>query len=118
MTEHNFNLDDAMSVNEFFKSNGVSEKTFKLTECTTEDGKRTFTALGLTNGDTYEKADGTTGPAMTFFCLSKKLSEAGEVLDRAFIKAHKDEIRLLEPVDGLKFGILFLPGERESWDDL
>lgn len=110
-----FDFDDAMTVREFFKANGVAKgkRSFLIKTCTTEEGEK-FQALGLANGDTTENGR----PAMTFFILSQRLEEQGVVLDRAFVKAHKEDLLVLEPIDGLMFGIIFLAGGREDWDDL
>jgi hypothetical protein len=115
MAKHDFDFDDAMSVSEFFKSNGVKKgsRSFLIKTCTAESGD-TFQALGLANGEKTD--DGR--DAMTFFVLSRALEAKGETLDRDFVKAHKEDLQLLEPVDGLKFGIAFLAGGTEDWDDL
>lgn len=110
--QHNFDFDDALSVNEFFKANGVKNKSFIVKTCTSSEGNK-FNAVGFANGETLD--DGR--PSYTFFVLSRKLEEEGEILNKAFLKAHKADLQLLEPVDDLKFGICFLAGA-EDWDEL
>ena len=45
-------------------------------------------------------------------------SEKAPVLQE-WLKEHKTSARLLEPIDGLKFGIVYLPGNTlSSFDDL
>ena len=115
MTQHDFDFDDAMSVSEFFKSKGLKKgnRSFMIKTCHSEEGEA-FQALGLANGDKTD--DGRN--AMTFFVLSRNLEDKGEVLDKAFIKEHKEDLMLLEPIDDLKFGIAFLAGGTQDWDDL
>ena len=120
-----WNIEDAMSVNEFFEMYEVPAKsrTFKPKECEAEDGS-TFLAVGFTNGETYEDENGKERPAMTFFALSQNCISNYELEDadvedlRSFLKEHKANISLLEPVDGVKFGKLFVSGGGELWDDL
>lgn len=134
MTEHNFDFDDAMSVAEFFENNGVAlkDQRFTLKTCHPylkdaegnviydEDGnpkkdlEHPFESVGFRNGETTE--NGT--PAYTFFVLSRALTEQGNRLDKAFLKEHKEDLKLLEPVDTLKYGIVFLQGGGEDWNDL
>ena len=97
------------------KSSGVAKgkRSFLIKTCTAEDGEK-FQTLGLANGNTTK--DGRS--AMTFFILSQRLEDQGVVLDRAFVKTHKEDLLVLEPIDGLKFGIIFLAGGKEDWDDL
>lgn len=117
MAKHNWDFDDAVSVSEFYKDNGVKAKDaeYLIKDCTSEEGE-SFKALGLTNGETLK--DGRAG--MTFFCLSSKLEAAGHELNDDFLAKHKDDIMLLEPVDGLKFGVIFLAGSggKKKWSDL
>lgn len=121
-----FDLDDAMSVNEFFKINGVngSDRTFIIKTCHPEkegqvDPKTgeiitSFRAVGFANGETTNDGH----PAYTFFILSRELREKGEVLNKAFLKAHKEDLQLLEPVDGFKFGICFLSRDADDWEEV
>lgn len=110
-----FDFDDAMTVREFFEANGVTKgkRSFLIKTCTSKDGEK-FQTLGLANGNTTE--DGR--PAMTFFVLSQVLEAKGVVLNKAFVKEHKEDILVLEPIDGLKFGIILLSSGKEDWDDL
>lgn len=120
-----WNLDDAMSVNEFFELHDVPAKsrTFKAKECEAEDGS-TFLAVGFADGDTYTDDNGKERSSMTFFALSQNciskydLEDATEEDLKDFLKANKKSIGLLEPVDGVKFGKLFVSGGGELWDDL
>jgi hypothetical protein len=116
-TKHDWDFDEAQSVTEFFKNNGVKSKDqeFLVKECHSESGE-SFTAVGFNNGEKTEEGR----PAMTFFCLSRKLEAQGHTLDEDFLAEHKEDIMLLEPVDGLKFGILFLAngGGRKKWSDI
>ncbi|MBP3829319.1 MAG: hypothetical protein J6E29_01125 [Prevotella sp.] len=113
--QKDFNFDDAITVKDFFALHGVKKgyRSFMIKTCTTVDGDQ-FQTLGLANGK--EAEDGK--PSMTFFVLSRALEERGEILNRAFIKAHKEDLLLLEPLDGLEFGIAFLSGGVEDWDVL
>lgn len=115
MTKHDWDFDDSMTVAEFFKAKGLKKgnRSFMIKTCHSEDGTP-FQALGLRNGEKTD--DGR--DAMTFFVLSRNLEDKGEVLDKAFIKEHKEDLMLLEPIDGLSFGIAFLAGGTEDWDDL
>lgn len=114
--KHNFDFDDAMTVNEFFKANGVKKenKSFIIKTCHPQEGEP-FEAVGFYNGEKLD--DGR--PSYTFFCLSRKLTEAGEILNEAFLKKHKEDLLLLEPIDDLKFGIAFLQETtKNNWDEL
>lgn len=121
MTKHDFDFDNAMSVDEFFDFHEVEadEQEYLLKECTASDGS-TFMALGLTNGETFERSDGTETSAMTFFVLSRKLEDKGEALTEDFLAQHAEDIQLLEPVDDLKFGVIFLAtgSGKKKWADL
>lgn len=117
MTKHDFDFDDAMSVIEFFKKNKVSKgnRKFLTKNCHSEDGNE-FPAVGFATGDTLD--DGR--PEYQWFVLSRKLEdEASDEKElKLFLKAHKEEVLLLEPVDDLKFGIIFLAGGADDWDEL
>ena len=115
MTKHDFDFEDSMTVIEFYKKNrvGKGHRKFLIKDCHAEDGS-TFKALGLATGDTLE--DGR--PEYAWFVLSRKLENDGEVLSKAFLKEHKEDLMLLEPVDELKFGICFLAGGADDYDEL
>lgn len=115
MTKHDFDFDDAMTIVQFYKKNRVNKgsRKFIIKECHAEDGN-TFKALGLATGDTLE--DGR--PEYSFFVLSRNLEEQGETLNLMFLKEHKEDLMLLEPVDDLKFGICFLSGGAMDFDEL
>jgi hypothetical protein len=114
MTKHDFDLDDAVSVAQFFSENKVSKKNQKcmLKTCTSSEGE-TFKAVGFTNGS--KLSDGRL--SYTFFVLSQKLQDEGVVLNREFLHEHKSDLQLLE-CDDLKFGIAFLPGGGIDWEDI
>jgi len=123
MKQHDFDFDDAMSVVQFFKKNKVNkgDRKFLLkTDCHpyNEDGTPnldiSFAAIGFATGDTLDNGR----PEYTWFVLSRKLEAQGETLDKAFLKEHKEDLMLLEPVDDLKFGIIFLAGGADDWDEL
>lgn len=118
MAQHNWDFDNALSVEEFFDSYGCSKKGYKLVDCTSDDGNE-FVALRLNTGKTQKSGPYKGRPVYVFFCLSRPLEEAGEVLDKDFLRKHwQSDLRLLEPIDGLKFGIAFLEGGDEDFDDL
>lgn len=115
--KHNFDFDDSMTVAEFFKKNRVKEgkRKFLTKNCTSEEGN-VFPAVGFATGDTLE--DGR--PEYAWFVLSQKLEDeaTNEKELKKFLKDHKEEVLLLEPVDDLKFGIVFLAGGADDWDEL
>lgn len=115
MTKHDFDFDDSMTVAEFFKKNKVAKgnRKYIVKQCTSEDGN-IFPAVGFATGDTLP--DGR--PEYQWFVLSRKLEASGETLDKSFLKQHKEDLMLLEPVDDLKFGICFLAGGADDWDEL
>ena len=108
MAKHSWDFDDAMTPKEFFASHKVAAKKQQhlVKKCHTEDGD-TFLAWGLTDGSKAPNGR----PGMTFFCLSRALSDEGHVLSLKWLKKHFNEIQLLEPVDDLKFGVIFFTGE-------
>lgn len=121
MTKHDFDFDDSMTVAEFFKKNKVakSNRKYLVKQCTSEKGN-VFPAVGFATGNTLD--DGR--PEYAWFVLSRRLEEQGETLNKAFLKEHKEDLMLLEPPldeDGnpeLAFGICYLAGGAEDWDDL
>lgn len=115
MQKHDFDFDDSMTVVEFFKKNKVAKgnRKYIVKQCTSEDGN-IFPAVGFATGDTLP--DGR--PEYQWFVLSRKLEASGETLDKSFLKQHKEDLMLLEPVDDLKFGICFLAGGADDWDEL
>jgi hypothetical protein len=117
MTKHEFDFDDSMTVLEFFKKNRVAkgQRKFITKNCTAESGD-VFPAVGFATGDTLD--DGR--PEYQWFVLSRKLEDeaSNEKELKLFLKAHKEEVLLLEPVDDLKFGIVFLAGGADDWDEL
>lgn len=118
MTNHDWNFEDAMSVNEFYDSHNCESKKFKIITCTSESGEN-FKALRLNTGKVQKSGPYKGRPVYSFFCLSRGLEEAGEVLDKDFLKEHWDsDLRLLEPVDDLIFGIAFLESSDDDFDEL
>lgn len=115
MIKHDFDFNDAMSVVEFFNKNRVKQgsRKFIVKQCTAEDGN-IFPAVGFATGDTLP--DGR--PEYQWFVLSRALEAKGETLDKGFLREHKEDLMLLEPVDDLKFGICFLAGGADDWDEL
>ena len=123
-----WDLEEAISVAEFFENHDVEEdaQRFKIKEITAENGN-TFFALGLANGEDYTDDKGKVheGRGMTFFALGLACAEANDLEDaslqevRSFVKAHKSEITLLEPIEGeTNFGKFFIGGGGELWEDL
>lgn len=115
MAKHNFDFDDSMTIIEFYKKNKVTKgnRKYLLKNCVAQDGTQ-FKALGLADGDTLD--DGR--PSYQWFVLSRALEEQGEELTKAFLKEHKEDLMLLEAIDDLKFGICFLAGGAEDFDEL
>ena len=133
MAKHDWNFDDAMSVNEFFATNEVEKKGFILKpDChpykkdddgdiiTDDEGnpvpdmEQSFEAVGFANGEVDQNGR----PQYTWFTLSDAQVKQGKKLTREFLKEHKEDLMLLEPIDGLKFGICFLATAAEDWDEL
>lgn len=118
MAKHNFNFDDAVTVIEFFKQNKIAkgDRKFLCKNCTAEDGS-IFPAVGFADGETLD--DGR--PSYQWFVASSTITESEGIEDKedlkAFMRKHKEDLLLLEPVDGLKFGICFLAGGAEDWED-
>lgn len=115
MAKHNFDFDDAMTIMAFYKKNRVNKgsRKYLIKSCHAEDGSE-FKALGLSTGDTLD--DGR--PEYQWFVLSRALEEQGEELTKSFLKEHKEDLMLLEAIDDLKFGICFLAGGAEDFDEL
>ena len=114
MQQHDFNFDESYGLVEFCEAVGNDEHRYRIQECTTQDGD-SFTALAIPTSEKME--DGKT--KFCFFTLSRPLVEKGEELTEEWLKEHKTSARLLEPIDGLKFGIVYLPGNTlSSFDDL
>lgn len=118
MTKHDWNLDDAESITEFFENRGIDseDRRWNIQHCTSEDGEE-FTALRLANGQKIKTGPKKGQPAFTFFCLSRQMEADGYELTKEFIKSHKGDLKLLEPIDGLKFGVAFLQKGDEIWED-
>ncbi len=110
-----FDFDDAMTIMAFYKKNKVTKgnRKFLIKTCYTKDGSE-FKALGLCTGDTLE--DGR--PEYKWFVLSNVLEEQGVELTKSFLKEHKEDILLLEPIAGCHFGILFLASGSEEFEEL
>ena len=114
MQQHDFNFDESYGLVEFCDAVGNDEHRFRIQECTAEDGT-SFNALAIPTSEKLE--DGRT--KFCFFTLSRPLTEKGEELTTDWLHEHKSAARLLEPIDGLKFGIVYLPGDAlQSFDDL
>ena len=110
-----FDFDDAMTIMEFYKKHNVTKgnRKFLIKNCHAEDGTE-FKTIGFSTGDTLE--DGR--PEYKWFVLSRALEEQGEELTKEFLKEHKEDLMLLEAIDDLKFGIAFLAGGAEDFEDL
>ena len=116
MVEHNFNFDESYGLVEYCEAVGNTDCNYRIQECTASDGT-SFNALAIPTSEKLE--DGRT--KFSFFVLSQKLEAKGETLSEQWLAEHKDA-RVLEPVDGLKFGVLYTPGEsslkslKSLWD--
>lgn len=115
-----YDLQDAMSVAEFFSTRGVEKKnrTFHLSPCISKKTGEKFTVLRLRDGGQYKDAYGNMRPSSSSFALSKKLS-ATEELNEDFLHEHKEEIRVLPRKDDpSKIGVIFLAVEEKLWEKL
>lgn len=107
--DNKLNLDDSYKLVEYCDEVGNSALVFRTQDCTSKDGK-VFRVLAI---PTDEKlADGRI--KFCFFSPSKRLQgeldDNGEVFDDDYVAEHQDELRLLEPAGGLKFGIVYVEG--------
>ena len=112
MTTHDWNFDESFGLIEFCEAVGNDAHAYRIQDCTASNGK-SFTALAIPTSEKLE--DGKT--KFCFFTLSMNLTESGEKLSDEWLKEHMSSARLLEPIDGLKFGTIYLPG-LQSFDDL
>jgi len=125
MNTHDFDFDDSMTIIQFYKKNRVSKgnRKFLIKVCTAESGDN-FISVGFADGDTLK--DGR--PSYRWFVASRALEASTDLSSkekfRQFLKEHKEDLMLLEPPldeDGnpeLKFGICFLAGGAEDFDEL
>ena len=119
MKTHEFDFDDSMTIVQFYKKNRVNKgsRKFLIKVCHSEEGNE-FISIGFADGDTLD--DGR--PSYQWFVPSRALEESEDLSSkesfRAFLKKHKEDLMLLEPVDDLKFGICFLAGGAEDFDEL
>lgn len=125
MKNHDFDFDDAMSIAQFYKKNRVNKgsRKFLIKVCTAESGDN-FISIGFADGETLD--DGR--PSYQWFVASRALEESEDLSTkekfRAFLKEHKEDLMLLEPPldeagnPELKFGICFLAGGAEDFDEL
>ena len=108
----NFDFDDAITVNEFFKRHHVVKKLFVIKTITNDDGE-SFKVVGFANG----KHDKDGRVSYTYFALSRRIELDSRNSVKDYLKSHKKDILLLEPIEGCKYGILFISAI-EDWDDL
>ncbi len=52
------------------------------------------------------------------FVLPKEVEKDSDAAIKRYLRAHKNDISLLEPVGGYRYGILFVGGGIEDWDEL
>lgn len=100
------NLDDAISIDEFFEGVPSNKRScyIKNNMTNAETGEQ-FTALGLSTGEAHK---------FSFFALSKSLSDKGEKLSEQWLEDHYSDVRLLEREDAV--GILFLQGSAQFFN--
>ncbi len=108
-----FDYDDNMTVNEFFERHNVDKKLFIIKTKTNDNGEK-FKVVGFANG----KKDKDGHVAYTYFVLSRKIEFGSNVEIKSYLKAHKKDVRLVEPPTGYRYGILFVETEFEEWDEL
>ena len=56
--------------------------------------------------------------AYTYFVLPRKIEFDSNVEIKRYLRAHKKDVRLIEPPIGYRYGILFVESELEDWDEL
>ena len=108
-----FDYDDNMTVNEFFERHNVDKKLFIIKTKTNDNGEN-FKVVGFANG----KKDKDGHVAYTYFVLSRKIEFDSNVEIKSYLKAHKKDVRLVEPPTGYRYGILFVETEFEEWNEL
>lgn len=126
MTKHNFDFENALTVKAFFKAYKVkpADQQFCVKMCNGSESR--FPAVGFATGELTE--DGR--PAYRWFCPSKAVAESEDIETKEdlkdFLRKHKEDLMLLEPpseedefedTEILKFGICFLAGSSENWND-
>lgn len=106
---NNFNFDESYKLVEYCDEVGNSALVFRTQACTSKEGK-VFRVLAIPTDERL--ADGRA--KFCFFSPSKQLQgeldDNGEVFDDDYVAEHQDELRLLEPAGGLKFGIVYVEG--------
>lgn len=121
MQQHDFNFDESYGLVEYCDAVGNAEHSFRIQEChgtNPETGEATaFMALAIPTNEQFVDENGLTKTKFSFFTLSRPLTEKGAELSVDWLKEHKSTVRLLEPIDGLKYGTMYLPG-LSSLDDL
>ena len=111
--KEDFDFDDNMTVNEFFERHNVDKKLFIIKTKTNDNGEK-FKVVGFANG----KKDKDGHVAYTYFVLPKEVEKDSDAAIKRYLRAHKNDISLLEPVGGYRYGILFVGGGIEDWDEL
>lgn len=111
--KEDFDFDDYMTVNEFFERYNVDKKLFIIKTKTNDNGEK-FKVVGFANG----KKDKDGHVAYTYFVLPRIIEFDSNVEIKRYLRAHKKDVRLIEPPKGCRYGILLFETTLEEFDEL